>query len=88
MGTRTRCVGENLNDKEKAIVVQFSFYKDKTNILRLCKKLNPNLSGEDVRDVCAKCATNVLFFTRPSLQILGKIQTGVFPISGFLLNPL
>ena len=23
-----------------------------------------------------------------SLQILGKIQTGVFPISGFLVNPL
>ena len=24
----------------------------------------------------------------PSLQILGKTQTGVFPISGFLFNPL
>ena len=88
MGTSTHCVGENLNDKEKSTVVQFSFYKDKTNVLRNCKKLNPNLRGEDVRDVCAKCVTNVLFFTRPSLQILGKIQTGVFRISGFLVNPL
>ena len=32
-------VGEKLNDKERAIVVQFLFYKDKTNILRNCKKL-------------------------------------------------
>ena len=31
---------------------------------------------------------NLVFFTRPSLQILGKTQTGVFPISGFLVNPL
>ena len=26
--------------------------------------------------------------TRPSLHILGKTQTGVFPISGFLVHPL
>ena len=26
--------------------------------------------------------------THPSLQISGKTQTGVFPISGFLVNPL
>ena len=32
-------VGEKLNDKERVIVVQFLFYKDKTNILRNCKKL-------------------------------------------------
>ena len=31
---------------------------------------------------------NLVSLTRPSLQILGKIQTGVFPISGFLVNPL
>ena len=36
---RAHRVGENSNDKERAIVVQFSFYKDKINILRTCKKL-------------------------------------------------
>ena len=30
---------------------------------------------------------NLVFLTRPSLQILGKTQTGVFSISGFLVNP-
>ena len=29
---------------------------------------------------------NLLSLTRPSLQILGKTQTGVFSISGFLVN--
>ena len=37
---RAHRVGEKSNDKERAIVVQFSFYKDKINILRNCKKLN------------------------------------------------
>ena len=36
---RAHCVGENSNDKERAIVVQFSFYKEKINILRNYKKL-------------------------------------------------
>ena len=36
---RTHRVGEKSSDKERAIVVQFSFYKDKINILRNCKKL-------------------------------------------------
>ena len=36
---RAHHVGEKSNDKERAIVVQFSFYKDKINILRNCKKL-------------------------------------------------
>ena len=31
---------------------------------------------------------NLVSLTRPSLQILGITQTGVFPISGFLVNPL
>ena len=31
---------------------------------------------------------NAVCITRPSLQILGKTQTGVFPISGSLVNPL
>ena len=31
---------------------------------------------------------NLLSLTFPSLQILGKTQAGVFPISGFLVNPL
>ena len=31
---------------------------------------------------------NLVSTTRPSLQILGKTQTVVFPISGFLGNPL
>ena len=31
---------------------------------------------------------NLVSLTHPSLQILGKTQTGVFPISRFLLNPL
>ena len=35
---RAHRVGEKSNDKERAIVVQFSFYKDKINILRTCKK--------------------------------------------------
>ena len=32
-------IGENSNDRERAILVQSSFYKDKINILRNCKKL-------------------------------------------------
>ena len=32
-------VGEKSNDKERTIVVQFSFYKYKINVLRNCKKL-------------------------------------------------
>ena len=36
---RAHCVGETSNDKERAIVVMFSFYKDKINILRHCKNL-------------------------------------------------
>ena len=36
---RAYCVEEKSNDKERAIVVQFSFYKDKINILTNCKKL-------------------------------------------------
>ena len=36
---RAHRVGEKLNDKERTKVVQFSFYKDKMNILRNCKKL-------------------------------------------------
>ena len=36
---RAHRVGEKSNDKERAIVVQFSFYKKKINILRNCKKL-------------------------------------------------
>ena len=35
---RAHCVGKKSNDKERAIV-QFSFYKDKINILRNCQKL-------------------------------------------------
>ena len=37
---RAHHIGEKLNEKERAIVVQFSFYKDKINILRNRKKLN------------------------------------------------
>ena len=36
---RAHRVGEKSNDKERTIVVQFSFYKDKVNILRNCKEL-------------------------------------------------
>ena len=36
---RAHRVGEKSNDKEREIVVQFLFYKDKINILRNCKKL-------------------------------------------------
>ena len=36
---RAHRVGEKFNDKDRAIVVQFSFYKDKIDILRNCKKL-------------------------------------------------
>ena len=36
---RVHCVGEKSNDKERAIVVQFSFYKDKINIIRNCRNL-------------------------------------------------
>ena len=31
---------------------------------------------------------NLVSLTRPSLQILDEIQTGVFPISGFLVKSL
>ena len=31
---------------------------------------------------------NLVSLTLSSLQILGKTQAGVFPISGFLVNPL
>ena len=30
---------------------------------------------------------NLVSLASPSLQISGKIQTGIFPISGFLVNP-
>ena len=33
-------------------------------------------------------APNLIFITRPSLQILGKTQTRVFSISEYLVNPL
>ena len=36
---RVHRVGEKSNNKERTIVVQFSFYKDKMNIPRNCKKL-------------------------------------------------
>ena len=36
---RVHRVEEKSNDKKRAIVVQFSFYKDKINILKNCKKL-------------------------------------------------
>ena len=36
---RAHGIGEKSNDKERVIVVQSSFYKDKINILRNCKKL-------------------------------------------------
>ena len=36
---RAHRVGEKSKDKERTIAVQFSFYKDKINILRNCKKL-------------------------------------------------
>ena len=37
---RVHRIEEKANNKEREIVVvQFSFYKDKTNILRNCKKL-------------------------------------------------
>ena len=36
---RVYLVGEKSSNEERAIVVQFSFYKDKANILRNCKKL-------------------------------------------------
>ena len=36
---RAHRVGEKSKDKERAIAVQFSFYKDKINILRNCEKL-------------------------------------------------
>ena len=36
---RMHHVGEKLKDKERAIVVQFSFYKDQINIIRNCKTL-------------------------------------------------
>ena len=31
---------------------------------------------------------NLVFLTQPSLHILGNTQTGIFPISRFLVNPL
>ena len=37
---RARLVGGKSNDKEKAIIVQFSFYKDEKIILIIFKKLN------------------------------------------------
>ena len=36
---RKHRVGEKSNDNERAIVVQFSFYKDKINILKNCRKV-------------------------------------------------
>ena len=36
---RVHRVGEKSDDKERAIVFQFSFYRDKTNILRNFKKV-------------------------------------------------
>ena len=36
---RAQCLGENSNNKERAIVIQHSFYKNKQNIIRNCKRL-------------------------------------------------
>ena len=36
---RAHRIGEKSNDKERPILVQFWFYKDKINIPRNCKKL-------------------------------------------------
>ena len=39
-------------------------------------------------EFCSIQYPSIRDITCPSLQILGKTQTGVFPISGFLVNPL
>ena len=55
---------------------------------------NPNLGGcgENVEAfsniLLETFVPNLVSIILPSLQILGKTQTGVFPISGFLVNPL
>ena len=36
---RVHRVGEKPNEKERALFVHYSFYKDKINILRNCNKL-------------------------------------------------
>ena len=44
--------------------------------------------GKTVIILLETFVSNLLFLTGPSLQILGKTQTGSFPISGFLVNAL
>ena len=48
------------------------------------------LSNQVIEDniLLERFVPNLVFFTPSSLQILGKTQTGVFPISGVLVNLL
>ena len=50
--------------------------------------LNPNLGGSIQNVSLETFVLNVISLTCRKLQILGKTQTEVFPISGFLVNPL
>ena len=56
--------------------------------------INPNLGGVTwhyaafSNILLETFLPNLVFLIHPSLQILGQTQTGVFPISGFLVNPL
>ena len=52
------------------------------------QRLQPWHFAEFSKILLEMFVTNVAFFTFPSLQILGKTQTWVFPIFGFLVNPL
>ena len=50
---------------------------------------NPSLYGGGILvSFLETFVPNLVSLTRLSLQILGKTHTGVFPISGFLVNPL
>ena len=52
------------------------------------KSCSPGIFATFGNVLLEKFVPNSVFLTRPSLQILGKTQTGVFPIFGFLVNPL
>ena len=60
----------------------------KIDYLRRKNLFNPNHVAALSNISLETLVPNLMSLTRPSLQILGKTQTGVFLISGFLVNPL
>ena len=57
-----------------------------SNFTQKREKLQPWPSAAFSNILLETFVSNLVFLTRLSVQILGKTQTGVLPISGFLVN--